>query len=117
MDKQKWVEYLSYWSDDNEPPEDPNPDCVIFADYSYEDYYGDAFYVYIKDGIVYEGHGSHCSCHGLEGQFEPEVVGTLDFAIEYFKKKDSNCGKLRYGAAESNYKLVISKLEEKRNEQ
>ena len=32
------------------------------------------------DGKLYEVHGSHCSCYGFEGQFEPEET-----SIEYLK--------------------------------
>lgn len=28
--------------------------------------------VYRRDGKLYEVHGNHCSCYGLEGQWEPE---------------------------------------------
>jgi hypothetical protein len=45
---------------------------VLFASYSYEDYSGDAFVLFEKDGKLYEVNGGHCSCYGLEGQWEPE---------------------------------------------
>ena len=32
------------------------------------------------DGELHEVHGSHCSCYGFEGQFEPEET-----SIEYLK--------------------------------
>jgi len=47
-------------------------DEVVFAAYSCEYYEGDAFVLFIKDGKLYEVNGSHCSCYGLEGQWEPE---------------------------------------------
>lgn len=46
--------------------------CVLLAAYSYECYEGSAFVLFIKDDKLYEVHGSHCSCYGLEGQWEPE---------------------------------------------
>jgi len=48
---------------------------VLLASYSYENYSGDAFVLYrdTRDGKLYEVHGSHCSCYGLEGQWEPEA--------------------------------------------
>ena len=48
---------------------------VLLASYSYENYSGDAFVLYrdTRDGKLYEVHGSHCSCFGLEGQWEPDV--------------------------------------------
>ncbi len=40
----------------------------------------DAFIVYkAKNGKFYEVHGSHCSCYGFEGQWEPELVE--DFTV------------------------------------
>lgn len=45
---------------------------VLLAFYEYEDYSGYAFVLFERDGLLYEVNGSHCSCYGLEGQWEPE---------------------------------------------
>lgn len=45
---------------------------IVFADYTCRSYTGEARVYYRKDGIWFEVHGSHCSCYGLEGQWEPE---------------------------------------------
>jgi hypothetical protein len=45
---------------------------VFYASYTYEDYSGYAVVVFEKDGKLWEVHGSHCSCHGLEGQWDLE---------------------------------------------
>lgn len=45
---------------------------IIIASYTYEDYNGSAFVLFEKDGKLFEVNGSHCSCYGLEGQWEPE---------------------------------------------
>jgi hypothetical protein len=45
---------------------------VIVASYTYEDYSGDAYVLFERDGKLFEVHGGHCSCYGLEGQWEPE---------------------------------------------
>lgn len=45
---------------------------VLFAAYTYEDYEGDAFVLFQNDGKIFEVNGGHCSCYGLEGQWEPE---------------------------------------------
>jgi len=45
---------------------------VLFAAYTYEDYSGDAFVLLQKEGKLFEVNGGHCSCYGLEGQWEPE---------------------------------------------
>ncbi len=44
---------------------------VIFAAYEYEDYSGSAEVIYVHDGKFYMASGSHCSCNGLEDQWEP----------------------------------------------
>ena len=45
---------------------------VILASYTYEDWSGEAYVLFRKHGKLYEVHGSHCSCYGLEDQWEPE---------------------------------------------
>lgn len=45
---------------------------VIFASYGGAPYTGDAFVLYRKDGQLYEVNGGHCSCYGLEGQWDAE---------------------------------------------
>jgi hypothetical protein len=46
---------------------------VLFASYTYEDYNGDAYVLYLAfNGKYYEVHGNHCSCNGLEGQWNPD---------------------------------------------
>ncbi|MEC2335172.1 hypothetical protein [Bacillus subtilis] len=47
---------------------------ILFASYGYELYSGNAFVLFEKDGVLFEVCGSHCSCYGLEGQWEPEEV-------------------------------------------
>jgi len=38
---------------------------VIVASYTYEDYYGDAYVLFKRNGKLFEVYGSHCSCYGL----------------------------------------------------
>ena len=45
---------------------------VLFAAYEGGGYEGDATVIYQKNGKLFEVYGSHCSCYGLEGQWEPE---------------------------------------------
>ena len=45
---------------------------ILLATYTFEDYSGDAFVLFEKDGKLFEVNGGHCSCYGLEGQWEPE---------------------------------------------
>ena len=54
-------------------------ETILFATYTYENYEGSAWVLFYneEDGKLYEVNGSHCSCYGLEGQWEPEET-TLD---------------------------------------
>lgn len=47
---------------------------VLLAIYTYEGYEGNAFVLFEKDGALYEVNGGHCSCYGLEDQWQPELV-------------------------------------------
>ena len=51
---------------------------ILFAAYE-ADYEGTALVVFRKNRKLYEVQGAHCSCYGLEGQWEPEAT-----AIEAF---------------------------------
>ena len=58
---------------------------VLFAYYSYEDYSGEAFVVLQgSGGQLYEVNGSHCSCYGLEGQWDLEET-----TIAALQKRDT----------------------------
>lgn len=50
---------------------------ILVACYTYEDYEGLSYVLLEKDGQLYEVHGSHCSCYGLEGQWDLELT-TVD---------------------------------------
>lgn len=49
---------------------------VVHAYYCYQDYSGEAFVILRSrsDGSFWEVNGSHCSCHGLEGQWDMEYT-------------------------------------------
>ena len=67
---------------------------VLFAVYTDESYSGSAFVLAVVDGVLCEIDGAHCSCHGLENQWEPEPTsiealrhrikdGTLGYRDEF----------------------------------
>lgn len=60
---------------------------VIAAAYDTGNYEGDAFVVYRKEGKLYEVHGSHCSCNGLEGQWSPEET-TYEALVDRLEKTE-----------------------------
>lgn len=45
---------------------------ILVAVYEQGDYDGSAYVFFRKEGKLYEVTGGHCSCNGLEGQWEPE---------------------------------------------
>jgi hypothetical protein len=73
------------WSDGTELAEAMKEDRYqgdyLFAAYVYQNYEGDAFVLFKRDGKLYEVNGGHCSCYGLAessisgdgpSQWEPE---------------------------------------------
>ncbi len=53
----------------------PTDEEVLFASYGQEQAYsGEAKVLFVRDGVLYEVVGSHCSCMGLEDQWEPAPV-------------------------------------------
>jgi hypothetical protein len=56
-----------------EKSEDPDIQ-ILYASYSYECYEGYASVIFYREstGKYYEIYGSHCSCYGLEGQWDRE---------------------------------------------
>ncbi len=62
--KQQMDEALKKYADVN----------ILFASYGTDNYSGDAWVLFEKDGQLFEANGSHCSCYGLEGQWSPEPV-------------------------------------------
>lgn len=78
---------------------------VLFAAYTYGDYSGDAFVLYEKDGKLFEVNGGHCSCYGLEDQWEPEEVPKE--ALLYRLRKGENYGLVK------EYKHLLIDIVEK----
>lgn len=65
---------------------------ILMASYTYEDYSGSGYVLFVKDGKFYEVHGSHCSCYGLGGfdgdTWEPEEC-TLEELYVLIEKRDN----------------------------
>jgi hypothetical protein len=71
------------WSAYREPdamPVEEKPEFkgaeILLASYGTPSYEGYAFVLFRRDGKLYEVNGSHCSCYGLEGQWDPEETTT-----------------------------------------
>lgn len=60
-------------------------DSVLIASvYEVESYEGSAFVLFEKGGKLYEVNGSHCSCYGLEDQWEPTETTWKALAMRKF---------------------------------
>jgi hypothetical protein len=62
------------------------PDELLFAEYGGAAYRGDAYVCYRIGDKYYTVQGGHCSCYGLEGQWEPEEY-TKDLFIPILKRR------------------------------
>lgn len=114
------------WFDDSDetpphPPVDIKDNNVLWATYTYENYSGSAHVIFEKDdGKLFEVYGSHCSCNGLEGQWEPGFVtwGALALRLKGLNVEDENAeddyvSPFRYQPLEARkafYELVSSKV-------
>lgn len=58
---------------------------ILLAAYSYADYDGHAVVIFKKDNQLWSVYGSHCSCYGLEDNWEPEEA-TID-QLEHILKE------------------------------
>ena len=56
----------------NAPKDALDGATVYLAWYGYGSYDGKSLVIFRKGGKLYEVNGSHCSCNGLENQWEPE---------------------------------------------
>ena len=69
--KEYWLEKKSEMDRALENYKDVN---ILFAYYNYEDYSGKAWVLFEENGNLYEVDGGHCSCYGLENQWEKEPI-------------------------------------------
>lgn len=96
MNKNKY--YLNNWSnatkdeilDEFEYIGDRSKINILFASYTYESYEGEAFLIVEKDNMLYEVNASHCSCYGLENQFDLEETSIQ--AIEHRLQNSTRFG-------------------------
>lgn len=80
---------------------------ILLASYTDENYSGDAFVLFRRDGKLYEVNGSHCSCFGLENQWEPEETD----AVALFHRLDNGTlGNDAYNEFAGELRTVLAKL-------
>lgn len=92
-----------------EKPAIPEPTEVIFAGYENEGYDGSAFVVYRQGRKFYTVSGGHCSCYGLEDQWEPEEYSRTQLIASLEKGE----GGMPYSLAKYR-KQIVEALKEKR---
>lgn len=81
------------------------PEEVLWADYEAEGYEGSALVIYRQGNKVFEVSGSHCSCYGLEGQWEPEEYDLATFVAAVEKMPHASEGEI---AAAAKIKLMLN---------
>lgn len=88
---------------------------ILYAVYDQGCYEGSAFVLFSRDGKLYEVNGSHCSCYGLETQFDPEEtsVEALEHRLTngYFYVNDKD----GIAAAVRKYKNAVKRAERKKS--
>lgn len=82
-----YFENFESWADVQEQfhMDQPEPEEVLFAMYDIPGYEGYAEVVYRNGNKFYWVSGSHCSCYGLEDQWDPEEYDAETF-LKVFNK-------------------------------
>ena len=62
------------------------PDELFLASYVQGNYEGEALVLYRNKDKYYLVYGSHCSCYGLEGQWNPEEFETRESFIKFLEQ-------------------------------
>lgn len=74
---------------------------ILFASYEEEGYEGRAFVLFRQQDMLFEVNAYHCSCMGLEGQWDPEE--TSPAALEWVLEKG---GKFAFASSSAAERLV-----------
>lgn len=82
---------------------------ILLASYTYECYSGDAFVLFRKDGKYFEVNGGHCSCYGLEDQWEPEEASLDEL---YHRTTKGTLGNYENNEFANELKAILFKLKE-----
>lgn len=76
---------------------------VLIAVYDCPQYEGSATVVFVKDGAAYVVDGAHCSCYGLEGQWKPERVESIEELRMRTRFSSNEALQVALDAFEENY--------------
>lgn len=80
---------------------------ILYAEYTYEDYSGDAYVLGYdtEKEKWFEVHGGHCSCYGLEGQWEEDYYDSEEQLSDVLKKRFcGDKGYSRYASSSWEFK-------------
>lgn len=100
---------FSDWKDVQSQFEDqtPEPDEVLCAVYDGGGYEGDALVIYRNGEKYFIVQGSHCSCYGLEGQFDPTEYPDKDTFAKCLAPM-----KFYYGEQEKAKERILAQLKD-----
>lgn len=76
----------------------------LFGSYTYESYSGDAYVLFKRDGKLFVVSGGHCSCYGLEGQWDPTET-TMEAVLH-----ELNVGTLGASSYGSEFKAELTQF-------
>ncbi|MCK5610817.1 hypothetical protein KAR91_53585 [Candidatus Pacearchaeota archaeon] len=78
------------------PKEELDKYEILFALVDYPSYEGSAYLILREKatGKLYDANGSHCSCHGFEGQFKPQETDPQAFCKYDFYLDDHDKGEV-----------------------
>lgn len=84
---------------------------ILYAHYDYEDYSGAAFVLCKQNGILYDVYGSHCSCYGLEDQWDIKPT-SVDFLLSQIEKGYYTC---EIGSGRNELKTILESIKNQIN--
>lgn len=82
---------------------DPEPQAVIWAEYDNDGYDGRAWVLYYDKGKFFYVEGGHCSCYGLEDQWNPE-----EYSVEALK---GQVERATYGFFKDRKDIIMAAIE------
>jgi hypothetical protein len=65
--------------------DEAEPEQVLLAYYSYEDYSGTSLVIYRNGDNYFYNEGGHCSCNGLEEQWGPTKFESKETFLAFLK--------------------------------
>lgn len=100
-----WKGYNNDFRRGRQKPVPPTePEDVLYAEYDQPGYEGSALVIYRQGDRVFEVTGSHCSCYGLEDQWEPEEYDIPTYLAFVARTRDG------YGINDKGRAVAAAKL-------